>query len=726
MIIMNRHSHILVDHERETRAREDNVLFPSEIRLISEGISEELADFALSSRLNASDPEGNTPLHLAARIGNIAVCDLLIRSGANPALLNYKRQSPVEVAFAEGQILSAQFLSSLVTSAPESKAISKSEYSSLIRSPLTVRDADRENKFPLVKHTVTHDAPKDIDVLSSFEAEVDPEEFFEKYKSKAASGTFEVLVSSTPSVSIENDGDWYLDLSPRQIIREAIGSETSILPSHGEAQDFLKVSKGGRKSVKQAVIQNGMRLSINPQICITWAKQILAKGRCSFDDVDRLVANCEGDGDIEDLRVNLHRIMEVAGFDIEHVCGITEGLWDTRSDVTSDELSDAIQAALTRATRLPGTQRFVINKTKELQLLEPMIQAKQELHLGILGSKNAVEKILNVFDSIRNGKRDPCSVSLRTIIPSRFEHSETDEVMAARELLQSWHNNGRVMDGKQRRTAIAALEKLDLSLSFYKELVCSLKNERHSVDSSIHLEEMISVYEAASELLVLKHLPYARRFASRNVEEDEDPEDVFQVACIGLQRSTRRFDPDRGIRFIIYCTYWMKQALTRWRADESALIRVPVHRHEELAKLDQALEKLGVRAKGRVSDNDLAAELELSAHQVKQLRSVPREAVYPDSIDNWDAMMPELEGSNYLDQTETEKIVADALAELNHRQADVIRRRFGIGYETNMTLEEIGEIYGVTRERIRQIEAVALKRLAQPSRKRRIHELLGM
>jgi RNA polymerase primary sigma factor len=334
--------------------------------------------------------------------------------------------------------------------------------------------------------------------------------------------------------------------------------------------------------------------------------------------------------------------------------------------------------------------------------------------------------ILDVFDSIRNGSQNPSSVSLRTIIPSRPGHSETAEVMAATEVLKSWQANGRAMDGKRRREALAALEALDLSMTFHKELVRSLDGYGGGADQSIRLDGLISIYELATERLILEHLSYARRFAARNVENDEDPEDVFQVAFMGLQRSTRRFDPERGYRFLIYATYWMRQAIMRWRADEGAAIRIPVHRNEKILKLDRAVDKLDVQVGRVASDEELAAELEWTVDEVRQFRSIPRVAEYPASSEDWENLLAVSEKGNAFDQAETERIVTDALAELPERQADVIRMRFGIGRDSEMTLEEIGQVYGVTRERIRQIEAKGLDRLSHPGRKRRLQELLGM
>lgn len=727
MKIMDRLSRILGSRDQATSEPESHVLEPFEIRLIAEGKLERLAEFAESSRLHAADPKGDTPLHLAARMGNLAVCDLFIRSGADPGALNHDRQTPADVAFAEGHGLAAQLLSSLVAGSPETETetVGEREVSLVVEDVVTGPDGVPEHRVAVFQETEPTDRTDDLDDLLTFEAEAEPEEFFDQYAGDTASGTFVALTSSSPVVSDNEDGDWDLDLSAAPIAGEGIGSSAAVTADHGAENDFLKVRTRGRQSVKRAVVQTGTRMSIDPELCFTWAEEILANGRCSLDDIDHLVAHCEGNGDLEELRINLQRNLEAVGFDFNQATGHDAHLWDAVSNTSSDDLADAIEAALTRRTRLPGTQRFVMDKSEELQLLEPMMRAKQELQLGILASETAVETILDVMDRIRDGSRDPGSVSLRTIIPSRPGHAETSEVMAAADALRSWNTTGRVMDGKRRREALAALEALDLSLAFQKELVRRLEQFPACQAEASQLEAEILISESATEHLIREHLPYVRRFASRNVEEGEDPEDVFQVAFMGLQRSTRRFDPERGYRFLIYATYWMRQAIMRCRADEGAAIRIPVHRNEKVTKLDRALDRLDIRIGGAVSDLELAEELEWTIDEVRQFRSIPREAEYPETLGDWDDLLPEPSAVDVFDQAETERIVTDALADLPERQADVIRMRFGIGRDSEMTLEEIGQIYGVTRERIRQIEAKGLDRLSHPGRKRRLQELLG-
>lgn len=722
MKVMDRLSRFLGNRSQLSSDTENHLLGPAEIRQITDGNLDKLADFAASSRLHATDPKGDTPLHLAARMGNLALCDLFVRSGADVGSLNHDRQAPADVAFAEGHGYVAQLLSSLVADSPRPENVDKDEDG-------TELEIVESAEIPLQhimddQQTDSEGTPDDIDELLSFEAEEEPEEFFDQSANKTTTGTFVALVHSAPAVSDTGGGDWDFDLSPAPIAGEGIGSSVVITTDHGSEHDFLKVRNRGRRSTKRAIVRTNTRLSIDPEACTALAAEILAKGHYCVDDIEGLIAVCEGNADPAELRVNLTRNLEAAGI---KVAGSRDGqgcgFWHIRSEISSDDLADFIEAALTRSTLLPGTQRFYLDKSDELLLLEPMVRARQELQLAILGCEAAVETIFSVFEDVFDGGRDPGSVSLRPLRPKRPDHAETRKVIAALETLKFWQANGRVMDGKRRREALAALDELDLSRSFHKELIYFLERDPSSFDHASRLDTLISAFEDANERLIREHLPYARRFAARNTEDDDDPEDVFQIAFMGLQQSTRRFDPERGYRFLIYATYWMRQAISRWRADEGALIRVPVHRHENLSKLDHTLDRLDVWSNGTVSDNDLAVELEWTDEEVRQLRKVPRVAEYPENLDDWDDLLPKQDGMDTFDQAETERVIAGALSELQEREADILRKRFGLGEDTDMTLEEIGQLYGVTRERIRQIEAKGLRKLRHPLRIRPLEDI---
>jgi RNA polymerase primary sigma factor len=658
-------------------------------------------------------------------MGNLSICDLFIRAGADPRARNHQGQTPADVAFAEGNRISGQLISSLIEQLED-------------RTSLEIQTNTRNLGFgsagdQLIPESDTVEVtPSELigdsvefDNLLNFEPEVSPERHFSQSDKNPDSGTFVALVDTSPTSPNKEGGDWELDLSPTQISGDGISSAPVTTPEHVGERDFLKVRNRGRQSTKLAVVQSGTRLSINPGVCLSWAADILEKCWFNSDDLELLTLSCDGNGDPQELRLNLQRTLEAAGLqlcDEEYKGGDT--LWDARSDVSADELAESIEAIFTRATRMPGTGRFRLDKSDEMRLLEPVIRAKQELQLGILACYPAIEIILNVMDDLLHDSADPAIVTMKTIFPSRPEHEETEEFFRAVESLKVWTSNGSVMDGKRRREALEALEAVDLSQTFQKKIVKSLAQRETSLADSVQLDELITIYEAAVERLILEHLSYARRFASRNVEDGEDPEDVFQVAFLGLQRSTRRFDPERGHRFVVYSTFWMKQALTRWRADEGSAIRIPVHRHQKLAELDRALEWLDQRNGERANSLHLAIELGWSLEEVEQHLQMPRLQWDLGNFEKWEGSISEPDQEPTVNQQESERIVSEVLAELQERQAQVVRMRFGIGCEDEMTLEEIGQVYGVTRERIRQIEAKGLQHLRHAERRRRMQSLL--
>ena len=702
-------------------------LHPAEIRKVVDARTEHIAQFAASPRLHAVDSKGDTPLHIAARMGNRGLCDLFIRAGADPRARNHERQTPADVASAEGHLLAAQLLFSFV-----GKSQVDTPHQALADVPRG--DVEVEEEQQTAPPPPSESAPPELredqigfDDLLTFEPEEDPERFFDRSAGDLASGTFVALVISSPTDSTETHMDWEVDLSPAKIEGDGIGSEAAITYDQGGGNDFLKVRNRGRRSVKRAVVPSGTRLSIDPDNCLTWAAEILEKRCFTFNDMDTLISFCEGNGDLDELRFNLLLTLEAAGlelFDEANESG--DVLWDVRSNFSADDLAETLEAAFSRATRLPGTRRFYLDKSVEARLLGPMVRAKQELQLGILACEPAVETILSTIDKLLDGSVEPSRVTMRTIVPSQPDYAETAAFFKAGQALRKWNSAGRVMDGRRRREALEALEALDLSLMFHKALVESLAQREPYLDASFRLDGLISVFEMAIDRLILEHLPYARRFAARNVKNGEDPEDVFQVAFMGLQRSSRRFDPERGHRFVVYSTFWMKQAVTRWRADEGALIRIPVHRHEKLAELDQAVERLDARHGRSPTEAELVTELGWDEEDVMRLLRIPRHCSDLGGLEEWEGATSEPDQEDALDQTETARIVSEVLAELPERQADVIRMRFGIGRDDEMTLEEVGQTYGVTRERIRQIEAKGLRRLSHPGRKRRLQALLGL
>jgi RNA polymerase sigma factor (sigma-70 family) len=215
---------------------------------------------------------------------------------------------------------------------------------------------------------------------------------------------------------------------------------------------------------------------------------------------------------------------------------------------------------------------------------------------------------------------------------------------------------------------------------------------------------------------------FAHRYRSRGVEYL----DVVQEGNIGLMTAVQRFDPSRGVSLGTYATWWIRQAITRAIADTGRTIRVPVHVQETARKLQRVRETWRAQTGVQPTAAEVARTMEMTEMSVATLDArtaqfVPLEG---DNVERLKGGMiegisdpaPGPDATTW--ERELTELLDDRLADLDQRQARVLRLRFGMAGNDEHTLEEVGALYGVTRERIRQIEAKALKIIAHPSRSR--------
>ena len=249
-----------------------------------------------------------------------------------------------------------------------------------------------------------------------------------------------------------------------------------------------------------------------------------------------------------------------------------------------------------------------------------------------------------------------------------------------------------------------------------------------SLDEETKLSERIAEGdEEAKNILAESNLRLVVSIAKRYVGRGMLFLDLIQEGNIGLMKAVEKFDANKGYKFSTYATWWIRQAITRAIADQARTIRVPVHMVETINKLSRFQRQLTLELNREPTDEELAKKI----REVIKIAQDPVSLETPigeeddshlgDFVKDERSMSPEEYTIHELLKDE----ISDVLLTLTEREEQVLRLRFGLDDGSCKTLEEVGQMFGVTRERIRQIEAKALRKLRHPSRSRKLKDFLN-
>jgi len=549
----------------------------------------------------------------------------------------------------------------------------------------------------------------DIEIVDAPEGErqqkprstAEPEEASEEADEGDAGEDSEKEIDLTPGALSRTD-------DPVRLYLKEMGS-VALLSREGEIEIAKRIEEGKRDI---AFVIYGMPMTIE---FILSLRDQLKNGKI---DVREIVPIQETEEDFEEEQVER---------DYEELRVKTlEGLNTVRKVSTSlKSLYEKARQAAKDPAKLKKTK-------KQIDLIREQVVDKMEavnLH-GVLKDR-MVQRVREMAIQIRTAEREIVSCQRRLGIGGE----------AGAELLRKLCRERKDFQAVKRKTGVSEDTLLDVKKLYQaaKGRIRQLETEEALVpgeeikDAVKHLDVAEEKVKRGKAELVEANLRLVVSIAKKYTNRGLQFLDLIQEGNIGLMKAVDKFEYKRGYKFSTYATWWIRQAITRAIADQARTIRIPVHMIETINKLIRTSRHLVQKLGREPTPEEIAERMDLPLDKVRKILKIAREPIsletpigeeedshLGDFIEDKKAISP-LEAAIRYD---LQRQINSALETLTPREEKVLRKRFGIGEATDHTLEEVGQDFEVTRERIRQIEAKALRKLRHPSRSKKLRSFV--
>ncbi|HET7779825.1 MAG TPA: RNA polymerase sigma factor RpoD, partial [Rudaea sp.] len=370
---------------------------------------------------------------------------------------------------------------------------------------------------------------------------------------------------------------------------------------------------------------------------------------------------------------------------------------------------------------------------KTAKLRDQMAEAFLKLKLPAIMIDSFVKKLRDVVANIRSHERAIMDICIKQAHMPRkdflkaFPQQETnfkfaDEMIRKKQKWSSAIKAHREEILSEQEKLVALEKALYLSLADIKEI-----NRAMSIGEAKARRAKKEMVEANLRLVI----SIAKKYTNRGLQFL----DLIQEGNIGLMKAVDKFEYRRGYKFSTYATWWIRQAITRSIADQARTIRIPVHMIETINKLNRISRQMLQEMGREPSPEELAVKMEMPEDKIRKVLKIAKEPISMETPigDDEDSHLGDFIEDTSIESpveaatgTGLHETVRDVLGGLTPREAKVLRMRFGIDMNTDHTLEEVGKQFDVTRERIRQIEAKALRKLRHPSRSEQLRSFLDL